>query len=79
MLPCLMLRAAWLKWFYCLVLTLAQVWLMLLHSTKLMLLQSTSQSSLEIDLGFLRLIQSPSQWVDAVAFNLSLDSTQSMG
>ena len=79
LLRCLMLQAAWLKRFYCLVLTLAQVWLMHLHSTRLMLLQSTSQSSLEIDLGVLRLIQSPNQWVDALALNLSLNSAHSMG
>ena len=66
-----MLQAAqFKKVFYCFVLTLAQVWLMHLHSTRLMLLQSTNQSSLEIDLGALRLIQSPNQWVDALALNL---------
>ena len=66
-----MLQAAQHRRFHCFVFTLAQLWLMLFHST--------SQSSLEIDLGFLRLIQSPNQWVEALAVNLSLDFAQSMG
>ena len=73
-----MLQAAWLKRFYLFLLTVAQVWLTHLHSTRLVLSQSTSQSSLEIDLGGFE-VESPNQWGDALALNLSLNSAQSMG